>query len=120
MERAFAFRELIRQKVVSFVAATTACSINAELLPILLDGYGRTVATCFVGGAALGDWLVCNGLALDWPQYSKRKYDDAQREAKRAGRGMWAGSYVEPWLFRVCIRRGGKPRDCSDDANAHP
>jgi endonuclease YncB( thermonuclease family) len=96
MERAFAFRELIRQKVVSFVAATTACSINAELLPILLDGYGRTVATCFVGGAALGDWLVCNGLALDWPQYSKRKYDDAQREAEQAGRGMWAGAMSSP------------------------
>ena len=67
-----------------------------------------------------GDWLVRNVLALDWPQYSKRKYDDAQRDAEQAGRGMWAGSYVEPWLFRVCIRQGGKPGDCSDDANAHP
>ena len=89
-------------------------------LPISLDRYGRTVATCSVGGADLGDWLVRNGLALDWPQYSKRKYDDVQREAEQAGRGMWAGSYVEPWLFRVCIRQGGKPSDCSDDANAHP
>ena len=89
-------------------------------LPISLDRYGRTVATCSVGGADLDDWLVRNGLALDWPQYSKRKYDDVQREAEQAGRGMWAGSYVEPWLFRVCIRRGGKPGDCSDDANAHP
>ena len=76
-------------------------------LPISLDRYGRTVATCSVGGADLGDWLVRNGLALDWPQYSKRKYDDAQREAEQAGRGMWAGSYVEPWLYRVCIRAGG-------------
>jgi endonuclease YncB( thermonuclease family) len=82
--------------------------------------HGRTVATCSVGGADLGDWLVRNGLALDWPQYSKRKYDGAQLEAEHAGRGMWAGSYVEPWLFRVCIRQGGKPSDCSDDANAHP
>ena len=54
-------------------------------LPISLDRYGRTVATCLVGGADLGDWLVRNGLALDWPQYSKRKYDDAQREAEQAG-----------------------------------
>jgi endonuclease YncB( thermonuclease family) len=89
-------------------------------LPISLDRYGRTVATCSVGGADLRDWLVRNGLALDWPQYSKRKYDEAQGEAEHAGRGMWAGSYVEPWLFRVCIRQGGKPSDCSDDANAHP
>ena len=89
-------------------------------VPISLDRYGRTVATCLVGGADLGDWLVRNGLALDWPQYSKRKYESAQRNAEQGGQGMWAGSYVEPWLFRVCIRRGGKPRDCSDDANAHP
>jgi endonuclease YncB( thermonuclease family) len=33
-------------------------------LPISLDRYGRTVATCSVAGADLGDWLVRNGLAL--------------------------------------------------------
>jgi endonuclease YncB( thermonuclease family) len=65
-------------------------------LPISLDQYGRTVAKCSVGGADLGDWLVRNGLALDWPKYSKRKYDAAQREAEQAGRGIWVGSYVEP------------------------
>jgi putative SOS response-associated peptidase YedK len=32
------------------------------------------VATCSVAGADLGDWLVRNGLALDWPQYSKRPH----------------------------------------------
>jgi endonuclease YncB( thermonuclease family) len=89
-------------------------------LPLSLDPYGRTVATCSVGGTDLGEWLVRNGLALDWPQYSKGRYDGAQRDAERSGRGMWAGSYVEPWLFRVCIRAGGTPTNCSDDANAHP
>jgi len=88
--------------------------------PINLDRYGRTVAACAVGGADLGEWLVRNGLAVDWPQYSHGRYDAVQREAAQAGRGMWKGSYVEPWLFRVCIRAGGKPADCSDDANAHP
>ena len=89
-------------------------------LPISLDRYGRTVATCFVDSVDLGDWLVRNGLALDWPEYSKRKYNDTQREAEQAGRGMWKGSYVEPWLYRVCVRAGGSPANCSDDANAHP
>jgi endonuclease YncB( thermonuclease family) len=89
-------------------------------LPISPDRYGRTVATCLVGDQDLGDWLVRNGLALDWPQYSKGKYDAAQRDAEHSGRGMWAGSYVEPWLYRACIRANGRPTDCSDDANAHP
>jgi endonuclease YncB( thermonuclease family) len=90
-------------------------------LPISLDRYGRTtVATCSVGGADLGDWLVRNGLALDWPQYSKRKYESAQGDAEQAGPGIWAGSYVEPWLYRVCVRASGSASTCSDDANAHP
>jgi endonuclease YncB( thermonuclease family) len=89
-------------------------------IPISLDRYRRTVATCSVGDIDLGEWLARNGLALDWPQYSRQKYDPAQREAEHAGRGMWAGSYVEPWLYRVCIRSGGSPSNCSDDVNAHP
>jgi hypothetical protein len=73
-------------------------------LPISLDQYGRIVATCLGDGVDLGDRLVRNGLALDWPQYSRGKYGAAQREAEQAGRGIWKGSYVEPWLYRVCIR----------------
>jgi len=88
--------------------------------PISLDRYERTVASCTVGGADIGEWLVRNGLALDWPQYSRGKYGKAQREAEQAGRGIWKGSYVEPWLYRVCIRASGTPANCSDDANAHP
>lgn len=88
--------------------------------PLNLDQYGRTVATCSVGGADIGDWLVRNGLALDWPQYSKGRYGEAQRDAERVGRGIWKGSYVEPWLYRACIRANGRPVACSDDANAHP
>jgi Staphylococcal nuclease homologue len=57
-------------------------------LPVSVDRYGRTVATCSVGRVDLGDWLVRNGLALDWPEYSKRKYEAAQREAEQAGRGI--------------------------------
>jgi endonuclease YncB( thermonuclease family) len=55
-------------------------------LPINLDRYEQTVATCSVGGADLGKWL---GLALDWPQYSKGRYDAVQRAAGQAGQGMW-------------------------------
>jgi hypothetical protein len=59
-------------------------------------------------------------LALDWPQYSKGKYGYDQRAAEQAGRGIRKGSYVEPWLYRVCIRAGGTPGRCSDDATPHP
>ena len=83
-----------------------------------LDRYGRTVAACLVGDVDIGDWLVRNGFALDWPQYSKGRYGDAQRDAEHGGRGIWAGSYVEPWVYRACIRAGRRSDDCSDDASA--
>ena len=88
--------------------------------PLSQDQYGRTVASCAAGGIDLGEWLVRNGLALDWPQYSKGRYAAAQHDADQAGRGIWGGSYVEPWLYRACIRTMGTPAGCSDDANAHP
>ena len=91
-----------------------------DCVSVSLDQYRRTVAVCSIDGVDLAEWLVRNGLALDWPQYSKGKYDKAQRDADHAGRGIWAGSYVAPWLFRACIRQGGRPGDCSDDANSHP
>jgi endonuclease YncB( thermonuclease family) len=80
--------------------------------------YRRTVAVCSIDGVDLAEWLARNGLALDWPTYSKGKYNGAQRDAEHAGRGIWEGTYVEPWLFRACIRKGGRPGDCSDDATA--
>jgi endonuclease YncB( thermonuclease family) len=99
----------------AFIARRTVdCS------PVSLDQYRRTVARCSIDGVDLGAWLVGNGLALDWPKYSRGKYDDVQREAERAGRGIWAGSYVEPWLYRACIKQHGRPGDCSDDASLHP
>jgi endonuclease YncB( thermonuclease family) len=66
----------------------------------------------------LGEWLVSEGLALDWPRYSKGRYSAAQREAESAGRGMWAGSYVEPWKYRGCIRAGGRPAVRSPETGA--
>jgi hypothetical protein len=54
-----------------------------------------------------------SGLALDWPNYSRGMYVKIQREAEHAGRGMWSGSYVAPWLYRSCIRAGGQPTGCS-------
>ena len=92
--------------------------VNCSL--VSSDPYARSVAICLVGGTNLGEWLVRKGLAVDWSQYSKGRYDGAQRDAEHAGSGIWEGSYVEPWLYRACIRASGKPSACSDDANAHP
>jgi hypothetical protein len=43
------------------------------------------------------------------PQYSNGRYDGTQHDAERPGRKIWKGSYVEPWLYRACIRANVKP-----------
>ncbi|WP_369422236.1 thermonuclease family protein [Bradyrhizobium sp. IC4061] len=90
--------------------------------PVDRDQYGRTVATCSLGtpGADIGHWLVANGHALDWPKYSKGKYEDAQRSAEKTNLGIWVGSFAEPWQYRTCMKAGGRPAACSDEANDRP
>ncbi len=83
-----------------------------------VDQYERVVGVCSVGGQDIGEWIVRSGLALDWPRYSKGKYAGAQKEAERAGRGVWAGSYVVPWDYRACRWGGGRPSRCSDEAGS--
>jgi len=55
------------------------------------DRYGRTVARCTVGGRDLGRQLVREGWARDYGRYSGGVYADAERQARAARRGMWAG-----------------------------
>jgi Staphylococcal nuclease homologue len=42
-----------------------------ECVEVDRDRYKRAVSVCTVGGTDIADWLVRNGLALDWPQYSQ-------------------------------------------------
>ncbi|WP_338307210.1 thermonuclease family protein [Bradyrhizobium sp. TM233] len=90
-------------------ARTVAC------LAVNSDRYGRTVASCSVGGVDLAKWLVVHGHALDWPRYSKHRYEQEQKEAEKVEIGIWAGSFVEPWRYRRCVGAGRSPIACSDD-----
>jgi len=64
-----------------------------------IDRYGRTVATCSVGGADVGRWLVRNGHAVAYRNYGDDYICD-EAEAARAGRGIWASNFVEPSQWR--------------------
>lgn len=63
------------------------------------DRYGRIVAVCHVGETDLNGWLVENGWALAYVQYSKN-YVAQEQEAQAEKRGIWAGEFEKPWVFR--------------------
>ncbi len=52
------------------------------------DKYGRTVATCTVGGEDIGRWMVRNGWARSYPFFSRRYVAD-EADARRHGKGIW-------------------------------
>ncbi len=83
-------------------------------MPVDGDRYGRVVARCAAGGTDLGQFMVSRGLAVEEPQYSHGHYAADQFAARRAGRGIWSGRFVEPPLYRSCMHEGGSPAMCSD------
>jgi endonuclease YncB( thermonuclease family) len=72
-----------------------------ECIQNSIDRYGRVVATCYTpDGQDIAAWLVLNGLALDWPLYSKGKYETSQENAIKNAVGIWQGDFIPPWEWR--------------------
>ena len=63
------------------------------------DRYRRVVAKCAVDGVDIGEWMVSQGWAVAYYQYSY-EYSRAEQRAKLARRGIWATRFVLPWEWR--------------------
>jgi endonuclease YncB( thermonuclease family) len=59
------------------------------------DVYGRTIAQCAADGQDVGAWLVREGLAVAYREYSTTYVADEAR-ARGERRGIWGGSFVLP------------------------
>ena len=64
------------------------------------DQYARDVATCEARKHDLGEAMVRAGYARDYPRHSKGRYAAAERDARAARRGIWAGEFEEPAAWR--------------------
>ena len=85
-QAALALSDRIGRRSVSCVARDT-------------DRYGRTIAVCSQDGIDLNAWMVAEGWAVAYRQYS-RDYVLADTEARSAGRNIWSGTFVMPWDWR--------------------
>ncbi|GGS09882.1 thermonuclease family protein [Deinococcus sedimenti] len=86
-EAAFALADLVRNKTVTCTRRDT-------------DRYGRLVGVCSVGGTEINRWLVQQGWALPYLQYGGGIYSGAASQAKSAGKGLYAGTFQNPWDYR--------------------
>jgi endonuclease YncB( thermonuclease family) len=64
------------------------------------DRYHRQVALCTADGHDLGDTMVRAGLAVELAEYSHGRYTAAERDARAARRGLWAGTFEQPAAWR--------------------
>ena len=64
-----------------------------------VDAHGRAAVICDAGGTDLGRAMVHYGVALAMRPYGEI-YFAAEADAKKARRGIWNGTFVEPWEWR--------------------
>ncbi len=67
------------------------------------DRYGRIVADCTADGQDLAEALVSRGAAIAFRRYGL-DHVAAEDAARRAGRGLWAGSFDPPDAWRAALR----------------
>jgi endonuclease YncB( thermonuclease family) len=63
------------------------------------DRYGRVVAVCRAREADMNRWMVREGWAVAYREYSPEYVPD-ELAARRARAGLWAGSFVPPSEWR--------------------
>jgi endonuclease YncB( thermonuclease family) len=85
-----------------FIAQSpVTCAIDGK------DRYKRLLGTCSVRGQDIQDWLVRNGHALAYRDYSTA-YVPAENAARTAKVGVWSGRFIKPWDWRKGARLPGE------------
>ena len=64
-----------------------------------IDAYRRTLGICSVAGEDLNAWMVREGWALAYVNYSS-VYVHAEEDARTHQRGLWSGAFIAPWDWR--------------------
>jgi endonuclease YncB( thermonuclease family) len=64
------------------------------------ESYDRDISLCTANGRDLSDAMVRSGHALELRRFSNGRYTDAEREARNARRGLWAGGFERPSQWR--------------------
>jgi len=64
------------------------------------DRERRLIAVCRYGDVNLNAWMVETGMALAYRNHSLAYVAD-EEQAREAARGLWAGVFEPPWVWRA-------------------
>jgi len=84
--------------------------INRNPVTCIVEGrdrYERALGQCSVRGESVQDWLVRNGHAVAYRQYST-EFVSAELAAREAKAGIWAGEFIMPSDWRKGVRLDGE------------
>ena len=84
----------------SFALADRIGRAPVSCQPRDLDRYGRVVAVCFKGNENLNRWMVANGWAVAYKQYSLDYVAD-EVGARRNRINIWSGEFEMPRDWRL-------------------
>jgi endonuclease YncB( thermonuclease family) len=87
-------KEATKELATLIAGQTIQCEIVGK------DQYARALGVCTVGAIEINRTMVREGWALAFVKYSDR-YSADQAMAEAAKAGIWAGSFVEPWDWRL-------------------
>ena len=68
------------------------------------DRYQRVLARCFLGDLNLNEWMVRQGWAVAYRQYSQ-DYVEAEDAARAQAAGIWSSDFQMPWDWRRAQRK---------------
>ncbi|ARQ00879.1 thermonuclease family protein [Pseudorhodoplanes sinuspersici] len=81
-----------------------------ECRSVTTDRFGRIVATCLAGSRDIAEEMVRAGYAIASGRHgAPSPYEDAQRQARDAKRGIWAGTFETPREWRRGNPRSDEP-----------
>ncbi len=90
-----------------WVHAQTASTTPADKIPKCVvkerDRYQRLVAECFIGKESLSKFMVREGYAVAYVQYSKDFIED-EKYAKQNKLGIWSMNFQMPSEYRKSLR----------------
>ncbi len=107
-------RNALKAMLLSNNLKSFKCNVSGK------DRYDRLIGECFIDQVNINEWMVRQGWAMAYLQYSK-KYVEQEKSARAEKIGIWQGDFIKPWDWRrgkrLSDNSGAAKNDCKIKGN---